>query len=381
MSMPDNPRILEISILDKLPLDLVTKAVDFFNLNYPNDSKKQMDLGFFLSKLGDSNPNGHGYFTVATFEGGVVGTCTAVRKTLISGTQTLNAVEIGDTFTSEKFRKSCYFSQLYPGTTSTSAYLNKSIFGRLATETLDRARADGVEYVYGTPNLQAKLSWLGRMNFKLVDGNFTYRINSANITHSFYTSSRAIHVFGLVYTKLTFFLCLIATKKYSVSLISKHDLYEFPLTKIDTSHNNSLQLLNSSSWIQSRFINNTDKDYKIVKIVNRANNQPCGYLFFLESTRSDNFRLLILSKSLFFDEQIERLRIPISKVAASEFFNYENLSMWVDKRKNSIKYRAFFGFLSKALRVDIVGKSLTDEERELQLKDLYNFEYGDSDLA
>ena len=126
---------------------------------------------------------------------------------------------------------------------------------------------------------------------------------------------------------------------------------------------------------------NTDKKYKIVKIENRANNLLCGYLFFLESTRKDNFRLLILSKSLFFDEQIERLKIPISKIAASKFFDYENLSMWVDKRKNSIKYRALFGFLSKEFRVDIVGKSLTDEGGELQLKDLYNFEYGDSDLA
>ena len=379
--MHDNPRILEIAILDELPMGLVTKAIDFFNYNYPNDSKKQMDLGFFSSKLDHANPNGRGYFTVAIYDGKVVGTCTAVRKTLISGTNLIKAVEIGDTYTSKNFRKSCQFSQLYSGTSSADEYLNKSIFGRLATETLDRARADGVEYVYGTPNLQAKLSWLGRLNFKLVDGNFTYRISSASITHSFYASSRTLKAFGLVYTKITYLLCKFATNKYSISLVSKHDLHQFPEPKIEATRKDCIQLLNSRSWIQARFVNNTAKEYKIVKIEKRANSQLCGYLFFLEHTRADDFKLLILSKSLFFDKQIERLIIPVSKIAADKFFKYENLSIWVDKRKNHIKYRALFGFLSKDFRVDIVGKSLKGEVAELELKNFYNFQYGDSDLA
>ena len=379
--MPDDQRIVEIEILDDLTPELVTKAIDFFHREYPNDSKEQIDSDFFSAKLGSSNPNGRGYFSVATYDGLVVGTCTAVRKTLVTDNRIIDAVEIGDTFTSKSFRKSCYFSQLYPGTTSPNDYLNKSIFGRLATETLDRARADGVEYVYGTPNVQAKLSWLGRMNFKLVDGGFIYRITSASLTHPFYNSSIAFRALGAIYTKTTHLLCLITTRSYSINLISKNEFSDLPDRLQETSYKSDIQLVNSYSWIRSRFVENSDKEYRIVKIEKRGTSEICGYLFFLEHNRVDGFKLLILSKALLYDKKLERLKIPISKVAAGRFFKYENLSMWVDLRRNSIKYRILFGFLSKEFKVDIVAKCLTEKGAALETKNLYNFEYGDADLA
>ena len=379
--MPENIRTLDIEILDDLPSGLVTKAVDFFHQDYPSDSKKEMGTDFFLSKIVQSNPNGHGYFTVATYEGRVVGTCTAVRKTLISDNIIINAVEIGDTFTGKAFRKSCYFSKLYPGTTSRDEYLNKSIFGRLATETLDRARADGVEYVYGTPNLQAKLSWLGRMKFKLVDGNFTYRISAASRKHSLYNSSKFLKVLATIYTKISFLFCLFSTRKYSMSLISRTEFNEMPDTPSKPSIKGDIQLVNTHSWINFRFINNIDKKYKVVKIQKRGHNHLCGYLFFLEQERGDGFKLMILSKDLLYCKQLERLKIPISRISSEKFFKYENLSIWVDSRRNSLRFRFLFGFLSKKIKVDIVGKSLTEESTWLESRNFYNFQYGDSDLG
>ena len=379
--MPENQRIVQIKILDDLPPDLVTKAIDFFHREYPNDSKEQIDSHFFSAKLGSANPNGRGYFTVALYDGLVVGTCTAVRKTLITDNRIINAVEIGDTFTSKFFRKNCYFSELYPGTTNTNDYLNKSIFGRLATETLDRARVDGVDYVYGTPNFQAKLSWLGRMNFKLADGGFIYRISSASLTHPFYNSSKIFRSLGTIYTKITFLFCLIFTRKYSMNLISKNEFSDLPDRLKETSDKDGIQLVNSYSWIKARFVDNADKEYKIVKIERRGEIGACGYLFFLEHNRVDGFELLILSKDLLYDKKLEKLKIPISKVAAEKFFTYENLSTWVDTRRNSIKHRILFGFLSKEFKVDIVAKSLTEEAAVLETRNFYNFQYGDSDLA
>jgi hypothetical protein len=379
--MADTPRILEIAILDELPGDLVDKAVDFFRENFPSDSKKQMESNFFKAKVADSNPNGQGYFTVALYDGEVVGTCTAVRKTLIHKNQLVHAVEIGDTFTSKNFRKSCKFLHLYPGTTSFDEYLNKSVFGRLATETLDRARADGVTYVYGTPNFQAKLSWLGRMNFALVDGNFTYRISAASIRHEFYKKSRFFHILGRIYSSISHLSCRLVTREYSMKLISEDD-FNFAMGTPDfTKNDNSIQLVNSESWIMARFINNVDKKYKIVKIESKNDGALCGYLFFLEHERHDSFKLLILSKDIFYDKTLNRLKIPLARIAADRFFEYENLSIWVDTRRVSLKYRTFFGFISKPFKVDIVGKSLTENSFELELKDFYDFQYGDSDLA
>jgi hypothetical protein len=380
-TMADDPRILEIAILDELPGDLVDKAVTFFRENYPSDSKKQMDPNFFIAKVANSNPNGQGYFTVALYDGEVVGTCTAVRKTLIHKNQVVHAVEIGDTFTSKNFRKSCRFLNLYPGTTSFDEYLNKSIFGRLATETLDRARADGVTYVYGTPNFQAKLSWLGRMNFALVDGSFTYRINAASIRHEFYKRSKLVRILGRIYNNISHLLSRLVTREYSMKLISEGD-FNFAIDAPDfTKNEDSIQLVNSESWIKARFINNIDKNYKIIKIESRKDSGLCGYLFFLEHEREDNFKLLILSKDIFYDKTLHRLKIPLARIAADRFFEYENLSIWIDIRRVSLKYRTFFGFISKPFKVDIVGKSLTENSIELQLKNFYDFQYGDSDLA
>ena len=379
--MADDPRILEIAILDELPGNLVDKAVNFFRENFPSDSKKQMDSNFFTAKIADSNPNGHGYFTVALYDGEIVGTCTAVRKTLVHKNQLVHAVEIGDTFTSKNFRKSCRFLHLYPGTTSFDEYLNKSIFGRLATETLDRARADGVTYVYGTPNFQAKLSWLGRMNFALVDGNFTYRINAASIRHEFYKKSKLFHILGRIYVNFSQLLCRLVTREYSMKLISEED-FTFAMNAPDlTKNENSIQLVNSESWIKGRFINNIDKNYRIVKIESRKDDALCGYLFFLEHERDDSFKLLILSKDILYDKTLNKLKMALARIAADRFFEYENLSMWIDTRRVSLTYRTFFGFISKPFKVDIVGKSLTENSFELQLKDFYDFQYGDSDLA
>ena len=379
--MADQSRILEVVAIDDLPEHLVQEAVSFFLENYPSDSKKQINSKFFTAKIGPSNPNGPGYFSVALYDGKVVGTCTAVRKTLLSDNKIVHAVEIGDTFTSKNFRRNCSFSKLYPGTTNFDEYLNKSIFGRLATETLDRARNDGVQYVYGTPNFQAKLSWLGRMNFRLVDGDYTYRINSASITHKLFSESKAIYVLGLVFTRITYLYCFIATRKYSLSLISKQEFDHTPEFEEIEKGDTFFQIVNSDAWLSARFINNDDKEYRIVCIKNRKNGEICGYQFFTEHERKDDFRLLILSKDIFYVKNLGRLKIPLAKIAADKFFAYENLSIWVDCRKVSLRYRAFCGFISKKFKVDIVGKSLTENGQELEYKNFYNFQYGDSDLA
>ena len=166
-----------------------------------------------------------------------------------------------------------------------------------------------------------------------------------------------------------------------MKLISEED-FNFAMDTQDfTTNENSIQLANSESWIKARFINNIDKYYKIVKIENRKNGALCGYLFFLEHERGDNFKLLILSKDIFYNKNLNKLKIPLARIAADGFFEYENLSIWIDTRRVSLKYRAFFGFISKPFKVDIVGKSLTENSIELQLKDFYDFQYGDSDLA
>jgi hypothetical protein len=54
---------------------------------------------------------------------------------------------------------------LSPWDPDKNSYVNKSIFGRLATETRRRAEADGIGIVYGTPNRNAYPGWTKRLDY------------------------------------------------------------------------------------------------------------------------------------------------------------------------------------------------------------------------
>jgi len=374
-------KTIQLKILDDLPLDLVNASVDFFNDNYPTRNKFKMESKFFISKIQSSDNSKVGYFTVALFGDKVVGTCTAVVKELYCQNGVIRAVEIGDTYTARDFRRGCHFSEFYAGTNSSNDYLNKSIFGRLATETLDRARLDGVQFVYGTPNLQAKLSWLGRLDFKLVDGGYIKRITSPSIAHPQIKSTSLKFHSAKIYLKATFRINNFMTRRYSLKLIPKLD-FEYSVDKskikipIDT-----LKILDSNNWIKRRFLENIDKDYRIVKVSSKSSNLPVGYLFFLEQEMDDGFKLLILGKSIFNSKRLNKIRISLAKRAAENFFVYDSLSMWVDERVDHLRFKTLFGFFSRAVKVDIVGKSLNPESKFLENMSFFNFQYADSDLG
>jgi hypothetical protein len=380
-NMNQKPRILEINILDSLQPDLVFKTVSFFRENYPGNLTKEMTSEFFTSKLGNDNSNGTGYLTVAMFNGEVIGTCSATRKKLLVDQEIVEAVEIGDTFTSPNFRKNCYFRHTYPNVENTEDYINKSIFGRLATETLDRAKADGIYYVYGTPNLQAKLSWLKRMSFKLVNQNFTFRVSSPSKSHPVYNSSKLISFFSEIYLNVTNIFCRFAIRNYSLSLITNNTTLKFDFENTLKPPAGALSICNDANWIESRFLENTDKKYEVVQITSKSDKCVSGYLFFLKQTRTDGFDLLILSKSIFVSEKMSRLKLQFSRISCEKFFDYHNLSLWADSRLANLSARYIYGFMSKKTVVDIVGRDLSEKGEKLVERNFFNFDYGDSDLG
>lgn len=379
--MDEKPRILEIAVLDSLPSELVSETVAFFNTNFPGNLAKGMTTKFFTSKLGSSNPNGFGFLTVAMFDKEVVGSCSATRKRLVVDLEVVEAIEIGDTFTSQNFRKNCAFNKRYANTEGSEEYLNKSIFGRLATETLDRATAHEISYVYGTPNLQAKLSWLKRMNFKLVDYGYTYRISSASKSHPVYNKSKIISVISKLYLEITKRICKFSIRKYTIEIMQNCKKLELEFDKCLIPPSGSISILNYKEWIESRFLENDDKKYEVVRILSKSDKSVSGYLFFLKQTRTDGFDLMILSKALFSSEKLSRLKLQFARISCEKFFEYQNLSLWTDSRLTKLSTKFMYGFLSKKTRVDIVGRGLTEQGKKLINRNFFNFDYGDSDLG
>ncbi len=381
--MDSESRVLDVVNLDDLEPQKLDKVLQFFNSEFPGVASKFMDDKFFTSKIQKIDTFQTGYLTVAMHEDQVVGTCSAIRKEIQVDGLVLQAVEIGDTYTSVHFRRNCHFREPYSGTNSSGDYLNKSIFGRLATETLDRAILDGVQFVYGVPNHQAKLSWIGKLDFGLFDGNSTYRISSPTLTHPSIRGRITKHLVYSIYYYLTLFYSKFITSKYRLEQVSNFDDLE-NATFLPTIEQNSekMQLRNSNEWLQRRFLNNSDKSYEVIQIRKRRNQEICGYLFFLLQTRLDGFGLLINSKDLYLKKDLGRMRMPFSRIAVKKFFLVENVSMWIDSEISKKYLRFLYGYPAKPTKVEIVAKYLTsDLENQKSEVRFYNFQYGDSDLG
>jgi len=119
-------------------------------------------------KLGPSNPAGCGYMSIARCDGKVVGVVTLTRKRILVDGHEAVGGEVGDTYTSATFRRSGAPALMSPLDADPQSYVNKSIFGRLASEVFSRATADGVTIVYGTPNKNAFPGWTKRLGYGVV---------------------------------------------------------------------------------------------------------------------------------------------------------------------------------------------------------------------
>ena len=75
-----------------------------------------------------------------------------------------------DTFTSLAIRRGGLPLNLTASNSNPNSYINKSVFGRLAHETRIRAEKMGVEFIYGTPNMNAFPGWTKNLGYReLID--------------------------------------------------------------------------------------------------------------------------------------------------------------------------------------------------------------------
>lgn len=116
-------------------------------------------------KLGSQNPAGPGEMMMAHHEGEVVGTVSLVPKRLwMNGAEVIGA-EVGDAYTHPEYRSDVRCASPYRGDPIDAEYVERSIFGRLASELVDRSRVRGIQIIYGTPNARALPSWTKRLGF------------------------------------------------------------------------------------------------------------------------------------------------------------------------------------------------------------------------
>lgn len=149
----------QVRVGDELDEQLLRQVVAFVQRFTPEGADPVWSADYFRWKLGDGNPAGRGWLTCAVSGDEVVGLTTVTPKRLWIDGAVVAGAEIGDTYTHPAFlRQRPDARERGAGRRPRSledrksAYVSRSIFGRLVTETRARAEASGVGVIYGTPN-------------------------------------------------------------------------------------------------------------------------------------------------------------------------------------------------------------------------------------
>jgi hypothetical protein len=142
------------------------QTADFLQREFcPPGADPIWSADYFRWKLGAANPAGAGYISLAVLDDEVVGTVSLTRKRIIcNGVEGIGG-EVGDTYSSASVRRSSRPAEVSRLDPDPESYVNKSIFGRLASEVRARAEADGITLIYGTPNKNAYPGWVRRLGY------------------------------------------------------------------------------------------------------------------------------------------------------------------------------------------------------------------------
>ena len=182
-------------------LHMAKEVADFLQDGFcPSGADIIWSSDYFNWKLGDTNPAGKGYLSYALYEDKVIGSATLTKKrVLLDGTEYI-AGEVGDTYTSLNFRRKCKPVSTSLVDSNPNSYVNRSIFGRLIAELVNKSEECGLAIIYGTPNTNSYPGYTKRLGF--IDykqyGNTTYYRPTAQVLLSKYPT---LAPFGFIFKK------------------------------------------------------------------------------------------------------------------------------------------------------------------------------------
>jgi hypothetical protein len=367
----------EVKVLDDLDPDLLLLVCDFFNKEFPEVYYPECTPEIFEWKLSKRNPAGTGFLTVAISNGLIVGTASGTRKIISEGGKSFEAIEIGDTFTHPDFRKSGSCITPFGTNTPLDPYFSLSIFGRLVSETIERAQLNGVRFIYGTPNTNSQPPYLKRLHFKEV--NKGQVSSNLIITHNFYKLRRFPRVakfFMSIFRLVNYSLRYLIMGRNSVLEITKED-FIMNLSEINfpaVSETDKLSLVRSPEILEHRYLAHPSYNYRFFKLL--VNDQNQGVLITTEILRTNGIRSFVVSDWLISDRKIEK-RLPLLlPLLLPHIRDSEIISFWEFEGYSKLK-KLVVGTL-KYSTVSLISKD-NRLKKTAQISEFESFRMGWSD--
>lgn len=350
----------EVKSLDDLDIVGLQALADFLNSEFPGTYYPYCTPEAFNWKLGSDNPAGAGFITVAVSNGQVIGVFSLTRKTLTVNGMKLSAGEIGDAFTHPRYRRGGKCITPREHLNVADEYYDKSIFGRLVAETLFRARAGGVEFVYGTPNAVARPSYLKRLGFTECSNNEIYskylltrRFNRPRILSPIiYSFSSTNHLYCKIMTRVRF------GKNAIKRIEGKESIIEL-VNRTNFSDNKEIQfgMHFSKEYFLSRYVNHPTIQYLFFEI--RSKNEMLGLIIACEVVRASGMKTLVVSDWLLRNPKFSKSFHIVLGSLRGFTKTAQTISLWQGGKTSRLMF-PLSGMFSRK-KVSIVGKSLLDK--------------------
>lgn len=268
-------RDISWSVVDDHELIHVKSVAGFLQKEYGDaEGDVSWSEDFLRWKLEASNPAGRGYLAFAECQGSVVGTMTLVLKRMWLDGQELVVGEIGDAYTHPDFLKPSMVKYARCTTKNTelgqsSEYLNRSIFGRLATHICSRAHVDGIKEIYGTPNNKALPGWTKKLGYIVPDGAGIYSrvVPSVAMVLGKYKIAKTLRQPLSLFLKVCRFLALFTAgtplQQYQIFKLEENAGSGFDELWFRVRKNYQLSLVKDSAWVRWRYQSNPLAQYDI----------------------------------------------------------------------------------------------------------------------
>lgn len=260
----------EIEVKSK---DLFSKTAKFLQNNFGNEYKDILwNEEIFKWKLSDLNPAGKGYMFVAILDDRIIGVATLTKKFIYMNKQKILCAEIGDTYTHPKFRRNVLPKNYLISNQDPKAYINISIFGRLVTSLCLKAKSEGVNFIYGTPNQNSLPGYIKKLNF--IDETELNLIPYTKVTSDFFINRKSNFIFIIIFkifelvmklitnflNKLLKFIYKLEFKLFTPSKKEINSIWKFYKTKTDFS------LHKDFNYWKHRYLNHPEAQYEFFSI-------------------------------------------------------------------------------------------------------------------
>jgi hypothetical protein len=258
-------------------LKMTDKVVEFLQGEFcPPGADPMWSTNYFSWKLGPANPAGEGYISLSILDDRVIGTLSLTKKRLLINGKECIGGEWGDGFSSAVIRHRVRPINLSPSDPDPNNYINKSIFGRLASEVRRRAEADGMSVIYGTPNGNAYPGWvkkLGHFDCKGFHMESFARPTSKLVTRKYPSLSflnaplRNIELSSIALQKIIYSRCLCRNLTFSICTPSANELDELWIRLKSVK---GISLIRDASYWRHRYMDNPIAKYDFFVIRERG---------------------------------------------------------------------------------------------------------------